>query len=146
MKFIVIYFIGVLFAYLANSVYVPKDHGTILAIASPLATVAAMLFGFIIAAQTFYSGAKSNTLLSNLKTQKVMFNNILDEIKHTGFALIASCISLISSMFLPHKKLLDNFDIKIDVLLLNLGFSFLISALILFALSWRKFTIIIKNS
>ncbi|WP_278381337.1 hypothetical protein [Pseudoalteromonas distincta] len=146
MKFIFIYILGFVFSYISYSIYVPKDHATILAIASPLSTVAAMLFGFIMAAQTFYSGASSNTLISNLKTQESMFKRILDEVKYTGFSLIFSCLGLISSMFLPNIKIFDNYEIKYDVLLLNIGFGFLVSALILFGISWRKFTIIVKLS
>ncbi|ALQ07608.1 hypothetical protein WNY97_15925 [Pseudoalteromonas fuliginea] len=146
MKFIIIYIIGFALACVSYSFYIPKDHNTILAIASPLSTVAAMLFGFIIAAQTFYSGAASNTLIANLKTQKAMFNHILDEIKFTGFSLISSCLSLILSMFLPHKDMFEGFDLKLDVFFLNTGFGFLVSALILFSFSWKKFTLIIKES
>lgn len=123
--------------------YAPKDHGEILAIASPLSTVAGILFGFIIAYITAFVSNSSNELLQNMKKTN-MYSPLLSQLSYTGFGLIISCIFMVISIFTPHKYIFDDHLYTWDYTLLIIGFATLIYSLINFLVSWYKVHTIVK--
>lgn len=129
--------------YIAHN-YVPKDHGEILAIASPLSTVAGILFGFIIAYVTAFASNSQNELIQNMRKTN-MYSPLMTQLSHTGFGLITSCIFMVMSIFSPYKKIIPNYDITWDFSLLILGFTILIYSLFSFWGCWRKVHKVIKH-
>lgn len=124
--------------------YVPKDHGEILAIASPLSTVAGILFGFIISYVTAFASNSQNELIQNMRKTN-MYSPLMTQLSHTGFGLITSCIFMVMSIFSPYKKIIPNYDITWDFSLLILGFTILIYSLFSFWGCWRKVHKVIKH-
>jgi hypothetical protein len=121
--------------------YTPPDHGAVLAIASPLATVAAMLFGFVIASVTFFSASSENTLIVAMKDTN-MYSNLLIRLHRTGVALITSCLFMVIAIFSPSKIIMMPYIYKWDFILLTLGFFFLIYALIEFWTCWKRVNVV----
>ncbi|ELK8588319.1 hypothetical protein OC503_04525 [Vibrio vulnificus] len=124
--------------------YTPKDHIEILAIASPLATIAGILFGVIIASVTFFSSVKDNHLIEQLKSTK-MYDVLLNQLSVTGALLITSCIFMVLSIFSPSKRIFEQYGITYDYALLIIGFFCLILSLLEFQSSWSKIRVVIKN-
>ncbi|CAK1724046.1 conserved membrane hypothetical protein [Vibrio crassostreae] len=123
--------------------YTPKDHGEILAIASPLSTVAGILFGFIIAYVTAFASNSHNELIQNMRKTN-MYTPLMSQLSHTGFGLITSCIFMVVSIFSPYKTINQGSSITWDFSLLVLGFTILIYSLFSFWECWRKVHKVIK--
>ncbi|MEZ9169467.1 hypothetical protein [Vibrio cyclitrophicus] len=120
--------------------YTPENHSEILAIASPLATVAAMLFGFIIASVTMFSGSQ-NELIQNMKdTNK--YEPFMSQLHITGLALITSCIFMVLAIFTPNKMLLEDLKISWDYSFLILGFLSLTYGLFEFWFCWKRVNLV----
>lgn len=126
------------------SSYIPPSHGEVLAIASPLATVAGILFGFIIASVSLFSSASENELITSMKSTN-MYAPLMSELSSTGLALISSCIFMVISIFTPAKLIYSTYALTWDYLLLIVGFFCLVYALIEFWSCWRKIHLVIKN-
>ncbi|MGL5668774.1 MAG: hypothetical protein ACRDD9_21935 [Shewanella sp.] len=124
--------------------YSPDNHLEILAIASPLATVAGILFGVVIASVTFFSSVKDNHLIEALKATK-MYDVLLRQLGLTGAFLIVSCICMVVSIFSPFKKIIDSHAMTYDYWLLIIGFFFLVVSLLEFRSGWAKIQDVIKN-
>lgn len=124
--------------------YIPKDHNAVLAIASPLATVAAMLFGFIIASVTFFSASVDNVLIQAMKDTK-MYSSLMARLHQTGMALISSCIFMVVSIFSPAKKIVDSYHYTWDYTLLIIGFFALVYALIEFWTCWKRVNLVVSK-
>ncbi|ENM3796169.1 hypothetical protein DLR60_08705 [Vibrio tarriae] len=124
--------------------YSPKDHTEILAIASPLATVAGILFGVVIASVTFFSSVKDNDLIEELKDTKLYYV-LMNQLTITGVFLISSCIFMVISIFTPFKVIHSSFNFTYDYALLIAGFFCLIQSLLLFRSSWSKIRTVIKG-
>ncbi|EKO3997961.1 hypothetical protein ACJLUZ_001640 [Vibrio cholerae] len=123
--------------------YTPKDHGEILAIASPLATVAAMLFGFIIASVTFFS-ASENQLMQSFKDTK-KYEPFMAQLHITGLALITSCIFMVLSIFTPNNPIAATYSITWDYSFLVMGFGVLVYALLEFWFCWKRVNLVAKH-
>lgn len=119
------------------------DHNQIIAIASPLATIAGILFGFVMASLTFISSNKDNSLLLAMKKTK-MYDSLMDGLLTTGLALIASCIFMVFAIFFPEIQI-AYLAINWDHLALILGFFTLIYGLFEFLDSWKKVNLVIPS-
>lgn len=119
------------------------DHNQIIAIASPLATIAGILFGFVIASITFISSNKDSVLLEAMRNNN-MYTPLMDGLATTGLSLITSCIFMVFSIFLPDKNIFD-INFTLDYILLLLGFFTLIYGLFEFLASWRKVNMVIPH-
>jgi uncharacterized membrane protein YqjE len=124
--------------------YSPKNHVEILAIASPLATVAGILFGVVIASVTFFSSVKDNELIEELKATK-LYHLLMNQLTITGVFLISSCIFMVISIFTPFKDLHPSLTITYDYALLIVGFFCLIQSLLMFRSSWSKIRTVVKG-
>jgi len=124
--------------------YVPKDHGEILAIASPLSTVAGILFGFIIAYITAFASNSQNELIINMRNTN-MYAPLMTQLSHTGFGLITSCIFMVMSIFSPYKKISSDYLYTWDFCLLIIGFTILTYSLFSFWGCWRRVHKVIKH-
>jgi mannose/fructose/N-acetylgalactosamine-specific phosphotransferase system component IIC len=136
----VVILIGSLVTFFIVSNYTPKDHSEIIAIASPLATIAGILFGFVFASSTFLSGNSNNELLKNLKKQN-MYVELIEQLHRTGLWLIASCLFMVISILSPYEPLFKTFNW--DYCFLMAGFWCLICGLIDFWYAWRKVRLVI---
>jgi hypothetical protein len=136
--------VSLLITYLVGSTFIPIDHNTILAISSPLATIASMLFGFIIASIIFLSSSAGNELIQGLKDTH-MYRSLMSKLHFTGVGLITSCIFMVLSIFSPFKKINLNYEYTWDFSLLIIGFFALIYSLIEFWFCWKKLSLVIKN-
>jgi len=141
-KLIAIIFAGTVVTYFVINNYTPADHNVIIAIASPLTTIAGILFGFVIASSTFMSSNSKNVLIENLKSQK-MFKSLMGQLHRTGMWLILSCIFMVVSILSPSEILYRSFTW--DYSLLMLGFWCLICGLFDFCDSWRKVRLVTDN-
>lgn len=124
--------------------YEPKNHSEILAIASPLSTVAGILFGFIIAYVTAFSSNSQNELIMNMRDTN-MYIPLMTELSHTGFGLITSCIFMVLAIFTPHNLINDSMTYTWDYALLIIGFGILIYSLVCFWNCWTKVHKVIKH-
>ena len=138
------FIIGLAITYLMASNYHPENHSALLGIASPLATVAAMLFGFVIASVTFLSSIKNNTLITSLKNTQ-MFPQLLSQLQITGTGLISSCIFMVLSIFSPSKSIMKNMGYNWDYSLLIIGFFLLIISMFEFFSCWKRVNMIVKK-
>ncbi|MBM4942634.1 hypothetical protein HYO28_04020 [Vibrio parahaemolyticus] len=118
-------------------------HDQIIAIGSPLATVAGILFGFVMASLTFISSNNESVLLKAMKSTN-MYQPLMDGLSTTGLALISSCIFMVFSIFLPSKPVFT-LNMNWDYLMLLLGFFTLIYGLFEFLSSWRKVNKVIPH-
>lgn len=124
--------------------YVPKNHGELLAIASPLSTIAGILFGFIIAYVTAFASNSQNELIQNMRATN-MYAPLMTQLSHTGFGLITSCIFMVISIFSPYKVISSNYSMTWDFSLLIIGFTILTYSLFSFWGCWRKVHTVIKH-
>ncbi len=143
-KFVFKFGISIVITYLLSSAFMPTDHSMVLAISSPLATIASMLFGFIIAAIIFFSSAAENELIKGMKDTK-MHGYLMSKLHLTGMGLITSCIFMVISIFSPYKKISLSYEYTWDYLLLVIGFLALIYSLIEFWYCWNKISLVVKN-
>ncbi|MCD9500365.1 hypothetical protein [Photobacterium carnosum] len=124
--------------------YNSTDHSIVLGIASPLATVAAMLFGFIIASVTFLSSAKDSSLIKAMKDTQ-MHQQLLSQLHHTGIGLISSCIFMVLSIFSPSKPIIKTINFNWDYSLLIIGFFLLLFSMIEFWFCWKRVNLMDRN-
>lgn len=123
--------------------YNPTDHSIVLGIASPLATIAAMLFGFIIASVTFLSSAKDSSLIKAMKNTQ-MHQQLLSQLHHTGVGLISSCIFMVLSIFSPSKPIIKTINFNWDYSFLIVGFFLLFISMIEFWFCWKRVHLVSK--
>ncbi|MCD8560034.1 MULTISPECIES: hypothetical protein [Shewanella] len=123
--------------------YTPQNHSEVLAIASPLATIAGILFGFVIASSSLFTSISKNVLIENLKNHQGMYRELMEQLHRTGMWLISSCIFMVVSIFSPDKELY--FSFKWDHVILMAGFWFMICGLIDFWDSWRKVRLVVVH-
>lgn len=112
------------------------SHTDIVAIASPLATIAGMLFGFICASAIFLASNSTNELLRQLKSTK-MLENLLVRIGATGLFLGFSCLFMILSVFMPNKIMLI-YSVSFDYGCMLVGLFFLIYSMLEFVTCWGR--------
>lgn len=117
-------------------------HDRIIAIASPLATVAGILFGFVMASITFISSNSKNQLIANMKSTN-LYHPLMENLATTGLALITSCIFMVFSIFMPENDMFSwflktSFKLNWDNFFLLIGFYTLIYGLFEFLSTWRK--------
>lgn len=127
-----------------SQIFVPENHNVVLAIASPLATVSAMLFGFIVGSVTFLSSCKDSILIENMK-EVGMYQGLMTRLELTGTGLILSCLFMVISIFLPNTTLINQLDIASDYLVLLMGLSALLFSLIEFWTCWLRISRTLKN-
>lgn len=128
--------------YFTVSNYIPVSHGDVIAIAGPLSTIAGILFGFVIASVSFFSTSASNSLIENMKSTG-MYQQLINQLSHTGQMLITSCIFMVISIFSPQVVIYGK--INIDYALLIVGFFFLCYGLLEFWTCWRKVHMVAKH-
>ncbi|HDM8134785.1 TPA: hypothetical protein P0E15_004351 [Vibrio harveyi] len=123
--------------------YTPENHSEILAIASPLATVAAMLFGFIIASVTMFSASQNELIQSMKDTNK--YEPFMSQLHITGLALITSCIFMVLAIFTPNKLISETISMSWDYSFLIFGFLSLTYGLLEFWFCWKRVNLVSRN-
>ncbi|HDM8048126.1 TPA: hypothetical protein P0E07_001198 [Vibrio fluvialis] len=139
-------FLSLLVTYFIVTNSSAPTHDQIIAISSPLATIAGILFGFVIASITFFSSNTNSTLVKSMKATK-MYEKLMGNLATTGLALIIGCIFLSISIFLPSKTLpiYGVLSVNLDYGVLIFGFFFMIYGLFEFFGSWIKVNRVIPN-
>lgn len=136
--------VSILITYSLSSTFKPTGHDMILAISSPLATIASMLFGFIIASIIFFSSSADNELIQGMKSTQ-MYSGLISRLHFTGMGLITSCIFMVVAIFSPFKKITPSYEYTWDYIFLVFGFLALIYSLIEFWSCWKKISLVVKH-
>ncbi len=128
--------------------YAPIDHSHIIGIASPVATVAGILFGFVCAAVIFLAGNSTNKFIDNLRGVGLL-DHLMKRMGSLALALIISCTFLVLAVFMPSKNF-SVFDLQItvmniDYLILLLGLFSVMYSLIDFTVCWGRVLGIVKR-
>ncbi|BCS94522.1 hypothetical protein DSLASN_01540 [Desulfoluna limicola] len=116
------------------------SESQIQAIASPVSTVAGILFGFVMASVTLIISAKDNTLVRNTQLTGYL-PKLLYKLHCTmGWLLFVSIIFLVCIFIPVTLKIQTLNDIKVVSILIEIGiFSFTMSLCSFFAV-WREFS------
>ncbi|MFJ5503837.1 hypothetical protein ACIPUO_06450 [Pectobacterium carotovorum] len=136
--------ISAILAWILLSKITPMTHADILMIASVISTVSGILFGFVLAAISIFSSASSNRdgIIHALKQNKIL-PKLIKDLLSTGVLLIAACVFPLISMFFTQESKIGS--IRCDFIMIILGFSFLLTAITSFGLSWRRINWILPH-
>ncbi|MGV7093822.1 hypothetical protein [Siccibacter turicensis] len=143
-KIIINIIISVALTWLLKKVISPMPHNDILSTAGVLATVAGILFGFVLAAISIFSSASTakDGIIHALKANKIL-PKIIGNLLSTGATLIIACIFPLIAMFVNDK--ITVFTMRLDFTLTLFGFSVLLISIISFATTWRKINWILPH-
>lgn len=113
-------------------------------ISSTIASVAGVLFGFVLASLSILVSASDNKLIRNTKKTSY-FPKLLYRLQLTMACLLLVCVTFIAIMFVPQSVALPKVDVSLLAALLAFGiFSFSFS-IILFLFVWKEFSSFSKN-
>ena len=129
--------------YFISKHFTPTTHDQIISISGPIGAFSAMLFGFVIASISIFSGASNNSFIRKMKANN-MLSPLMQDMNNTGIFLILSCIFSIISMFTPFKIFIL-VNVSYDYFLLLASLFFIILSMILFFSIWRKIRLIIEH-
>lgn len=122
-------------AYGASLAFKPMKHADVLTTAGVLSTVSGILFGFVLAAISIFSSAKSDEdgAINALKRNNIL-PLIIKRLLSTGATLIVACFFPLIAMFLPDDLLVKGNPI--DYVFILLGLSSLMISLYTFSRCW----------
>lgn len=130
--------------FILNKYIGPMAHTDILSTAGVLATVAGILFGFVLAAISIFSSASSSPdgIIFALKQTKIL-PKIIKNLLATGATLILACIFPLIAMFINDKTFI--YSVRVDFILTLFGFSVLLLSICSFISTWRKINWILPH-
>ncbi|SIQ30540.1 hypothetical protein [Marinobacterium stanieri] len=148
MKQIVIV-VGVAFAsgiaYLSWQVVPGFGRDVIQPIASTMASVAGVLFGFVLASLTILASASGNKLVENTKKTKY-FEKLVHRLHVSMGLLILVCLNFLAVLFVPESVMAPFMtETKLLSLVLVSGVFFFSMALFVFLAVWHEFSQFTKN-
>jgi len=141
-------FFAIVITHFASFAVEKLDVDHIQPIASTVATVAGILFGFVMASVTLLASAKDNALVQN--TQKTKYLPKLVSRLHRMMAwLLIVCIVFLTCLFLPDTAFIpgDLFppNTRYVAVILNLGVFVFCVSVFKFIFVWREFSNFASN-
>lgn len=136
--------IGGIVVYLASLTAENLNSANIQPIASTVATVSGILFGFVMASVTLLVSAKENLLVQNT-IQTGYLPKLVKKLHNLMFWLLAGCLVFIICLFLPENvvvpgNLLWLADLRFLTLMLYIGIFVFSVSIIKFVFVWREFS------
>lgn len=122
----------------------PMSHADILTIAGVISTISGILFGFVLAAISIFSSSSDNKdgIIHALKQNKIL-PKLINDLLSTGVLLIAACLFPLAAMFITDKTTF--YSVRLDFSLIIVGFSFLLTSIASFTMSWRRINWILPH-
>jgi hypothetical protein len=112
-------------------------------IASTAATVAGILFGFVMASVTLLSTAKDNALIRNTGLTGYL-PRLVRRLHETMGCLLSVCIIFLASLFIPENAMFaDNgslANVKLISIVVEIGVFVLTFSVCMFIVVWREFS------
>ena len=137
--------ISIAFAYLSWKVVPDLKPSAIHPIASTMASVAGVLFGFVMASLTILTSANGNRLIENTKKTKY-FEKLLRKLHISMLLLIIVCVNFLVALFIPDTVTITIMvSFKLISLVLVFGVFLFSLALFNFISVWHDFSQFAKN-
>ena len=135
-------------SYFASFMVAQLNASQIQPIASTVATIAGILFGFVMASVTLIASAKDNTLVKNTKKTQYL-PNLVSRLHRMMAWLLVACIVFLTCLFLPDTAYIPGKlfppNTRYVTIVLDFGvFVFSISVL-KFIFVWREFSKFASN-
>lgn len=137
--------VSIAFAYLSWKVVPDLKPSAIQPIASTMASVAGVLFGFVMASLTILASANGNKLVENTKKTNY-FEQLVHKLHVSMLLLILVCLTFLVSLFLPETVTIPlKNPIKLVSVVLVGGVFLFSLAIFTFVSVWHEFSQFAKN-
>lgn len=132
--------ISIVVTYLAMKVVPALSSTEIQPIASTVATIAGILFGFVMASLTVLASAKDNSLVQNTTKTKYL-PKLVTALNHTMWTLLVVCLLFLSSLFIPDSiTVISGNETKLISVVVGVGVFVFTWAICKFISVWNEFS------